>query len=123
MLRIMEYLSACLASNGSSSPIRIPSTLVGMGLSSGPQYSVPASGLGSKVSKWHGPPHIQIWITDLALAGRGAARADRLLPSASPVVAISPHRIASRRVMGGQCTLSGLCSINIGVHRVHNPKA
>jgi hypothetical protein len=33
MLRMIEYLSACFASSGSSSQIRIPSTLVAIGLS------------------------------------------------------------------------------------------
>ena len=37
MLRMMEYLSACLASKGSISPILIPGTLVGIGLLHGPQ--------------------------------------------------------------------------------------
>ncbi len=37
MLRIIEYLSACLASIGSSSPIRIPDTLVSIGAFIGPQ--------------------------------------------------------------------------------------
>ena len=37
MLRMMEYLSACLASSGSSSQIRMPGTLVAIGLLSGPQ--------------------------------------------------------------------------------------
>ena len=37
MLRMIEYLSACLASSGSSSQILMPSTLVAMGLSKGPQ--------------------------------------------------------------------------------------
>ena len=66
MLRMIEYLSACFASSGSNSQICMPSTFVGIGDRSGPQKSVPASGLGSKVSRWHGPPHIQIWITDFA---------------------------------------------------------
>ena len=37
MLRMMEYLSACFASIGSSSPMRMPATFVAMGLFSGPQ--------------------------------------------------------------------------------------
>jgi hypothetical protein len=37
MLRISVYLSACFASEGISSEIRMPSTLVASGLSSGPQ--------------------------------------------------------------------------------------
>jgi hypothetical protein len=37
MLRISEYLSACFASSGSSSQICMPSRLVAIGLSNGPQ--------------------------------------------------------------------------------------
>ena len=37
MLRMMEYLPACLANKGSNSPTRRPSTAVRIGLSSGPQ--------------------------------------------------------------------------------------
>jgi hypothetical protein len=33
MLRMMEYLSACFASSGSSSQMRMPGTLVSMALS------------------------------------------------------------------------------------------
>jgi DNA polymerase-3 subunit gamma/tau len=36
MLRMMAYLSACLASNGNSSPMRMPATLVAMGASRSP---------------------------------------------------------------------------------------
>ena len=37
MLRMIEYLSACLASSGSNWPMRMPATLVAIGLFSGPQ--------------------------------------------------------------------------------------
>src|SRR5512146_813176 len=110
MLRMMEYLSACLASRGSNSQMRMPSTLVAIGLSRGPQYSLPASGLGSKVSRCAGPPHIQIWMTDLALAAgvaaglglaaKACADALRVGASASPATPNRPSRMASRREIG-----------------------
>ena len=37
MLRMIEYLSACLANRGNDSLIRIPGTLVSIGCFSGPQ--------------------------------------------------------------------------------------
>ena len=46
MLRMSEYLSACLASCGKSSPIRIPSTLVSMGLVQRPAIVGTGVGLG-----------------------------------------------------------------------------
>src|ERR1039458_6138721 len=67
MLRMMVYLSACLAASGSSSPIAMPLTLVGRVRRKGPVKSSPAFGLGSQVSVCVGPPAIQSWITDFAL--------------------------------------------------------
>ena len=77
-----ENLSACAASSGISSLIRIPATRVAAGLVSGPQTSLPASGFGSNVSTCEGPPAIQISITDFAFGVGlgvvgGAARAAR----------------------------------------------
>ena len=37
MLRMIEYLSACLARLGSNSLMRMPATFVAIGLSNGPQ--------------------------------------------------------------------------------------
>src|SRR5690348_984781 len=101
MLRISEYLSACLAKSGINSEMRMPDTFVSMGLLSEPQYSFPASGFGSKVSRCDGPPHIQIWITALARAVCGTAyeRNDRFFARTRPLVASSARRIASRLLM------------------------
>ena len=73
MLRMMVYLSACLAVSGSSSEIAIPLTLVGSVRRKGPVKSSPAFGFGSQVSVCVGPPAIQSWITDFALGAAAAA--------------------------------------------------
>ncbi len=54
-LRRMEYLSAILAIMGSSSPIWMPGTLVGIGLTL-PRIFAGASGFGSNISCCGGPP-------------------------------------------------------------------
>ena len=53
------------ADRGSSPLIRIPGTFVGMA-PKGPRTSAGASGLGSHVSCWLGPPRIQRMMTEEA---------------------------------------------------------
>src|ERR1035441_3259318 len=104
MPRMREYLSACLASSGRSSEMRMPLTLVAMGGFKGPQESLPASGLGSKVSRCAAPPHIQIWMTDFAFAlGAAAIKGEAArLPRSRPNALLRPQGRASRRVGGGE---------------------
>ena len=49
---------------GNSSQTSMPGTLVGIGRN-GPRYSAGAFGLGSNVSNWLGPPHIQNRMTEV----------------------------------------------------------
>src|SRR5436190_6058927 len=84
----------------------MPGTVVWIGRN-GPRYSVGASGLGSKVSNWLGPPHIQnrmtaVWGSDRSAAARAASTSARLMPPR----ARTPARRNSRRDTGpGQETL------------------
>jgi len=66
--RITAYRFARFASSGKCSPICRPGTVVRMGLKD-PRISMGASGFGSQVSSWLGPPHMYSRITDFALAG------------------------------------------------------
>ena len=74
--RITASRSARAASIGRCSQICRPGTAVGMGLNS-PRNSAGASGLGSQVSCWAGPPHMNRTMHALALplAAREAERA------------------------------------------------
>ena len=58
----------CCASRGKISQISRPGTFVAIGRN-GPRYSLGAFGLGSKVSSWLGPPHIQNRITEVLADG------------------------------------------------------
>src|SRR5436305_14266609 len=60
---MIDHLSIIRALIGSRSQIWIPGTLVGIAPNS-PRYSIGASGFGSQVSCWLGPPLIQRIITD-----------------------------------------------------------
>ena len=66
MERTIASLSQMVAMRGNSSQICMPGTLVLMGLNS-PRISTGASGFGSKVSCWGGPPCNQRNITFFAL--------------------------------------------------------
>ncbi len=63
--RTIDSRCACWASNGKCSLIEIPGTFVAM-RRNGPRMSSGASGLGSHVSSWLGPPHIKIRMHDFA---------------------------------------------------------
>ena len=69
--RMIDSLSICLATRGSSSEIWIPGTLVEMGLK-------PLLPFTSQVSRWLCPPCIQMRMQDCALAFFGLAEAMRL---------------------------------------------
>src|SRR3954466_9439186 len=60
---MIDHLSMICALSGSKSQIWMPGTFVLMAPNS-PRYSMGASGLGSQVSCWLGPPRIQRMITD-----------------------------------------------------------
>ena len=63
--RTIASRCACWASSGKCSLIEIPGTLVAIGRN-GPRISSGASGLGSQVSSWLGPPHRKIRMHDFA---------------------------------------------------------
>ncbi len=65
-----------LANFGKCSLMRMPGTDVSIGLNS-PRTSAGASGLGSNVSMWLGPPAIQSRMHDLGRGPSGAAAASR----------------------------------------------
>src|SRR3954470_1377347 len=88
---------------GRRSQIWMPGTLVGMDPKA-PRYSTGASGFGSQVSCWLGPPRIQRMMTDLSReVGLPAARAacsDFNRPaSVSPAYPSAPARRKPRRLM------------------------
>ena len=66
MERMSVALSKALAIIGMCSPMCVPGILVGIGLKS-PRILAGASGLGSQMSMWLGPPCKKTMITDLAL--------------------------------------------------------
>ena len=72
LLRIKENLSDRAASFGSSSVNRTPGVRVAI-VANGPRYSAGALGLGSKRSRWLGPPPSQTRRIDLALGDSAAA--------------------------------------------------
>src|SRR6185437_7332864 len=68
----MDHLSMMRPDIGSKSPRRIPGTLLGLTPNS-PRYSTGASGLGSHMSMWLGPPRIHRMMTDFSREAPGAA--------------------------------------------------
>src|SRR2546422_4301850 len=107
MDRIKVYLLADLARKGIVSLNRTPSTLLLMALNS-PRMLEGASGLGSQMSRWLGPPWRKQRITDLALP-KGLPRAtpfrlapwtfqDRKWGRLKPNSVAPPTRKNSRRV-------------------------
>ena len=131
MLRMMEYLSACLASSGSSSPIRMPSTLVAMRLVQRAAVVVARVRLRIERIEVDGPPHIQIWMTALALAssggssaqpGDGRTRMDEPSPRpsaeqhASPLPPDACRLPAGVRAARGQAEVASLTPGNGPVH-------
>ena len=62
--RRRAILSINRACRGRSSQISMPGTLVRIGRNS-PRYSFGASGFGSYMSRWDGPPGRKIMMTDL----------------------------------------------------------
>src|SRR6185436_10731978 len=113
----MDHLSMMRALSGRCSLIRMPGTRVGIGRNS-PRNSLGASGFGSHVSMWLGPPRIQRMMTELSRRGGRPCRvswasARRRSGSDSPIVPRSPafrklRRSSSRRWRrnSGQPTLS-----------------
>src|SRR5438132_3039496 len=84
---MMLKWSALLASCGNNSQMRMPGTLVAIG-EKRPRYSSGASGFGSQVSSWEGPPQSHKRTTDLAEpamplapAARNRSRSARDKPS------------------------------------------
>src|SRR5262245_16008998 len=62
---MIDHLSMIRALIGSKSQIWMPGTLVGI-VPNSPRYSIGASGLGSQVSCWLGPPRIQRMMTEFS---------------------------------------------------------
>ena len=98
MLRMIEYLSACLASSGSSSPIRIPSTLVGDRACSAGRSSRsrrPAwdrrcrGGTGRPTSRSGSPTWL--WPAVAAAGGRGPSRSASSSPAAPTARGAAPR--------------------------------
>ena len=89
----MVSLSISLAVNGRCSHTRTPGSLVGM-LSNGPRISLGASGLGSHMSMWLGPPDNQKRMTFLLFLGLPAlaasARCFSRVGSVSPAMPVRP---------------------------------
>src|ERR1043166_1845930 len=115
-------LSTCLANNGMTSVRRMPGTTVLIGLNS-PRTFDGASGLGSQISMWLGPPWRKTKITLLARpqplfnfgsAGADSARACRRRISARlmPSIPAPPTRRNSRRLKPSQ-VLPGFPGIEI----------
>src|SRR4051812_25904436 len=93
----MDHRSMMRAERGRNSLMMIPGTAVLMWPNS-PRYSSGASGLGSQVSCWAGPPRIQRMMTELARFGLAPAAAaiaslrnncDRLNPPTASIPAFS----------------------------------
>ena len=82
-LRMIDSLSMIRACSGRCSQTRMPGTRVAIDRY-GPRISAGASGLGSHMSIWLGPPESQNRMTALRSAAGVSARADRRSRSASP---------------------------------------
>src|SRR6185295_17374367 len=98
---MIDHLFMMAADFGRRPLIWIPGTFVGMA-PKGPRTSAGASGLGSQVSCWLGPPRIQRMMTEEAFfVGRPCASAfdsqRSRLGSASPVAPSIPARSMLRR--------------------------
>ena len=91
--RTIASLSVRVASIGKCSLIRTPGVLVAI-VPKLPRISAGASGLGSQVSSWLGPPHMKISMHDFARPNpSGPAVAARLRYSSgnpSPAIARAP---------------------------------
>src|SRR4051794_33981760 len=113
--RTTASLSAIRACIGKSSQKAIPGTAVLIGRN-GPRISAGASGLGSNVSNWLGPPHIQNRMTDVgreicfALAAMtcGTVRLPRVTP---------PRRSSARREIVAGCETSFMAHSFLGTKR------
>src|SRR5712692_4002683 len=108
MERISVALSICLASSGMTSLSEMPGTIDLIGLNS-PRTFEGASGFGSQISMWLGPPWRKTRMTDLArpqpdlplaLSGAEAALACKRRTSArlTPRMPAPPTRRNSRRL-------------------------
>src|SRR6266700_3877396 len=108
MERISVSLSICLASSGMTSLSEMPGTIDLIGLNS-PRTFEGASGFGSQISMWLGPPWRKTRMTDLArpqpdfplaLSGAEAALACKRRTSArlTPRMPAPPTRRNSRRL-------------------------
>src|SRR5205823_174856 len=76
----------------------MPGTAVWIGRN-GPRYSIGAAGLGSKVSNWLGPPHIQKRMTEVS-GGVDAVWARSSSGMCQPPRAKAPRRTKARRDSG-----------------------
>src|SRR5688572_18811419 len=83
------------AKRGKCSLIRMPGMEVSMGRNS-PRISAGASGLGSNVSMWLGPPAIQRRMQDLGRGPPGAAAARRLSQPLSVTLAAEAAAAVAR---------------------------
>jgi hypothetical protein len=93
LLRINEYLSDQAASLGKSSVKRTPGVRVAI-VANGPRYSAGALGLGSKRSRWLGPPPSQTSKIDFAFGVSVAAS----VPVAAAASANGAAKPACRKV-------------------------
>src|SRR5438105_1427078 len=120
----MDHLSMRRALMGSRSQIWMPGTLVRIAPNS-PRYSMGASGFGSQVSCWLGPPRIQRMITErsresgfpLATAAASAlsrSAKDRPASPRTPILRKDRRSMASSRRNSAQPYRFGvLFSINL----------
>src|SRR5262245_16982344 len=114
--RTIASLSAHLANSGNSSQTSIPGTadLIGP---NGPRISAGASGFGSNVSNWLGPPHIQNRMTEVSGVGSGVlARAAPNAPGRPSPARPRPARRTVRRLIGPE--QSGIGQFQGGGRRV-----
>src|SRR5216684_7189322 len=106
----MAYLSACWASFGKSSEMRMPGTLVAIGLNR-PRIFWGASGFGSQRSMWLGAPQLKIKITDFALALPSAGPADSARIQSAQKRPNAPNPLMPkkwRRVSPGEAEADGI---------------
>ena len=106
MPRRMQSLSATRAVRGSNSEIDRPGTVVAIGPNS-PRTSAGASGLGSQVECWGGPPIRNSTMHDLArpkdephagvpaAAAPGRSRSAKRQPRAETAQAADPHHLTA----------------------------
>src|SRR5262249_18652973 len=96
-LRTIDHLSMTRPDIGNRSPRIMPGTLVGE-VPNSPRYSIGASGLGSHISMWLGPPRIQRMMADfIPLAVLRFCSARNTSASDSPAAPRTPALRKPRR--------------------------